>query len=341
MDTCIKLTKCTTNRFGQLLNPITPLKRHQPLLVTLLLALLSACSSKEEKTTARADSVRTVREPANINQVMGIAIIEPAQRITDLSAESGGVVRNIRVRIGDTLAKGQVILTLDNALEMAQLQQATSKISTQQDAIEAARQNMQTLTVQLTKAQADLQRNETLFKGNALTQKELEDARYTVENLKQQIRASQAQLKQTQTRINELRSDITYYSTVESKKVVKAPANGTLLSLEAREGQYLTNNQSIGEFAPTGPLIALTEIDELFALKVKVGQQATIRPQGSNEVLTTGTVVLASPYLRKKSLFSDNAANLEDRRVREVRVQLDEPGKVIIGARVECLINVK
>jgi len=121
---------------------------------------------------------------------------------------------------------------------------------------------------------------------------------------------------------------------------VKAPTNGTLLSLDAKVGQFLANNQSIGDFAPAGPLVAVTEVDELFALNVKVGQKASIRPQGSRDVLTTGTVVLASPYLRRKSLFSDNAANLEDRRVREVRVQLDDPTKVIIGARVECVITV-
>lgn len=307
----------------------------------LLLGVLSSCSSKDEKRTAQADSLQTIQQPTNITEVLGIAIIEPAEGITELSAESGGVVRDIQVHIGQELSKGQVILTLDKAIETAQLRQATSKIGTQQDAIEAARQHVQTLKVQVTKAQADLQRNETLFKGNALTLKELDDSRYTVENLQQQVRASEAEVKQAQARISELRSDINYYSTIESKKVVKAPANGTLLSLDAREGQFLANNQSIGEFAPTGPLIALTEIDELFALNVKIGQKALIRPQGSSEVLSSGTVILASPYLRKKSLFSDNAANLEDRRVREVRVQLDNPGKVIIGARVECIINVK
>jgi len=52
-------------------------------------------------------------------------------------------------------------------------------------------------------------------------------------------------------------------------------------------------------------------------------------------------VILASPYLRKKSLFADNSANLEDRRVREVRVQLDNPENVLIGARVECIIDVQ
>ena len=230
---------------------------------------------------------------------------------------------------------------MDNAVESAQLRQASVKIKTQQDAIETARQNVQTLRVQLQKAEADLQRNQTLFAGKALTQKDLDDSKYEVTNLQQQIRASEAQVREAQGRISELRADIQYASTVAGLKTVKAPDDGTLLSLDAKIGQFLSSNQSIGDFAPAGPLIALTEIDELFALKVKVGQKAYIRPQGSNERLTTGTVVLTSPYLRKKSLFADNAANLEDRRVREVRVQLDDPGKVIIGARVECLISIQ
>jgi hypothetical protein len=57
--------------------------------------------------------------------------------------------------------------------------------------------------------------------------------------------------------------------------------------------------------------------------------------------LTTGTVYLLSPYLSKKSLFSDGAANMEDRRVREVRILLDNGNRVIIGNRVECVIAVK
>jgi multidrug resistance efflux pump len=234
--------------------------------------------------------------------------------------------------------KDQVILTIDNAVESAQLRQASVKISTQQEAIETARQNEQTLRVQLQKAQADLTRNQTLFAGNALTRRELDDSQYQVTSLDQQIRASQAQVRQAEGQTRALRADIQYAGTVAGLKTVKAPTDGTLLSVDAKVGQFLSSNQSIGDFAPAGPLVAVTEIDELFALNVKVGQRAYLRPQGSGERLSAGTVVLASPYLRRKSLFSDNAANLEDRRVREVRVRIDNPDNVLIGARVECVI---
>ena len=307
---------------------------------SVVVALTTGCKDQQQQSANQSDTTQAARKPVAVNEVVGVAVVEPSARITELSTQSGGIVRRINVRIGQTLIKGQPVVVLDNAVETAQLQQATSKITTQQQAIKASWQNRQKLVVQLQKAQADWQRSQQLFTGNALTKQELDDARYAVDNLQQQIGASDAELKQAQSRLTELRADIRYYATLLSQKAVKAPENGTLLSLNAKLGQYLAPNQAIGEFAPAGPLMALTEIDELFAAKIRIGQKAVIRAPGSDEVLTAGTVTLTSPYLRKKSLFSDNADNLEDRRVREVRVQLDQPGNVLIGARVESLIRV-
>ncbi|MBV6438443.1 MAG: HlyD family efflux transporter periplasmic adaptor subunit [Haliscomenobacteraceae bacterium CHB4] len=312
------------------------------IVLPLVFALVVACGNGDEKPAAVNGGMPTDSTDAvvQVKDVLGIAIIEPSQRIVSISSEQSGIVRGIKVSVGQKLAKGQTILILDNDLEQAQIRQAKSRINTQNDAVEAARENLRLLQVKLQKARADLTRNESLFKGNALTQKELDDTRFEVTDLEQQIKAQEATLRQQQTRIGELRADIAYYEIVNNRKIIKSPVAGTLLSLDTKIGQYLDNKTSIGDFAPDGPVIALTEIDELFADRVQVGQKAVIRSQGRNEVLTTGTVVLTSPYLRKKSLFSDNPGDLEDRRVREVRVQLDDPSKVMFGARVECLIRV-
>lgn len=302
-------------------------------------AYLTSCGGDKAEEAA-ADSTANKR-PVEINEVMGIAEIEPAERITELASESNGLVKTVVVKVGQELKAGQLILTLDNAVENAQLRQSNSKIATQNQAVASAQANIEVLKTQLQKAKDDLIRDQALFEGKAITQQQLDNSRYNVTNLQSQVQAQEAGVKQQRTRIGELRADIGLYQTNLTTKVVKAPGDGTLLSFNINAGEYLTSNQIIGEFAPAGPIIALTEIDELFAQKVKLGQKATIRVQGSDEVLTTGTVILTSPYLRKKSLFSDNSNNLEDRRVREVRVQLDDASKVLIGSRVECWINVK
>jgi HlyD family secretion protein len=317
------------------------MKATQHLALTLQLALaltltlsLSACSKSDPKPGPAAKAVT----PADVDNVMGIALIEPGKRIAQLGQSQSGTVKEIFAAPGAQLKAGQDILTLESSLESAQVSQASARIGTQGDAIAAAEANTEVIRTRLAKAKADLQRDEKLFSGNAITEQARDNSRAQVDQLEQELKASIAAAKQQRARANELRTDLTYYQTLLGRSTLKAPADGTLLSLDIRVGEFLDGRTSVGEFAPDGPVIALTEIDELYASQVKTGQKAYIRTQGKADTLSTGTVVLASPYLRKKSLFSDNPSNLEDRRVREVHVQLDKPESVLIGARVECII---
>lgn len=314
------------------------------LILSLMWLWLAACGSEAEKSAegqaAATDSVGMAAAAA-VRQVVGIAIVEPSARIVRLTPEQSGYIREVKVNIGDKVSKNQVLVVLDAEVEHAQVGQASAKAATQNEAIAAARENLRLLEVKLGKAKADLARNEALFAGNALTQQQLDDSRALTADLSQQLRVQEAALREQQRRLGEAQADVGYFQTLADQKVVRSPINGAVLSLDARVGEYLSAQTAIGEFAPEGPVMALTEIDEMFADRVRVGQRAFVRAQGSREVITTGTVVLASPYLRKKSLFADKAGDLEDRRVREVRVQLDQPEKLLLGARVECVIEIE
>lgn len=314
------------------------------LILSFMWLWLAACGSEAEKSAegqAPATDSVGVAAAAAVRQVVGIAIVEPSERIVRLTPEQSGYIREVKVNIGDKVSKNQVLVVLDAEVERAQVGQASAKAATQNEAIAAARENLRLLEVKLGKAKADLARNEALFAGNALTQQQLDDSRALTADLSQQLRVQEAALREQQRRLGEAQADVGYFQTLADQKVVRSPINGAVLSLDARVGEYLSAQTAIGEFAPEGPVIALTEIDEMFADRVRVGQRAFVRGQGSREVTTTGTVVLASPYLRKKSLFADKAGDLEDRRVREVRVQLDQPEKLLLGARVECVIEIE
>jgi multidrug efflux pump subunit AcrA (membrane-fusion protein) len=130
-----------------------------------------------------------------------------------------------------------------------------------------------------------------------------------------------------------------YAQKLLDKKNIYAPADGMVLSWEVKLGQAVSIGSKLADFAPAGDLIATTEVDELFAMKVKKGQRVQINIQGTTDKLSSGTVVYCASFLSKKSIFNDRADNLEDRRVREVRVRIDQPEAVLIGSRVECIIS--
>jgi hypothetical protein len=111
--------------------------------------------------------------------------------------------------------------------------------------------------------------------------------------------------------------------------------------LDITLGSLVTPQKSIGVFAPESPLSAWCEIDELFADEVEIGQKAYVRYQGTTDPLVFGIVSFAGPYLRRKSIFSDEVGDLQDRRVREVRITLDPETSLLFGSRVECVILLK
>ncbi len=307
----------------------------------ILLAMLGqACGSKPDRKVSKNTNEVRPDTPLTVREVVGIARIEPPEKIIAINAESAGYVREVRFRENQRVQAGDVLLILDGAVEQAQLQQARSRVQPQKDAIAAAKATLESLQVKLANARKTYERNLRLAQSNAATQQQLDDSRFNVEDLEKQIAAQQAFIAQQQSRLKEIEADINYYQTLTERRIIRAPLSGIFLSANVKPGNYITNSTALGEFALEGPYQAITEVDELFAAKVQVGQSAYIRPQGSAEQLATGKVVYVAPFLSKKSLFSDSPDNLEDRRVREARVQLDANDKVLIGSRVECVIMI-
>ncbi len=84
-----------------------------------------------------------------------------------------------------------------------------------------------------------------------------------------------------------------------------------------------------------------TEVDELFAGRLSIGLDADIRYVGSDSVVAKGKVIFLSPYLKKKSLFSQKANEQEDRLVREVRIKIEGESGLILNSKVESVIVLK
>lgn len=308
---------------------------HKFTLIGFVLLLFSCGGEKKELTKLNNIDSITIKE------VVGIANIEPLQRILTLTAEASGIVKKINVEINQSVKKGDILYVLDNTTELAQLHQSQSKLATQKAVIEKNQASLKTSEKTVSNAKINIDRAQNLFASNAITQKQLEDEQLNYDTKKLQLESSKTDLQQAQKRLVELNSDVEYYQTILDKKTVKAPLDGKILSVDTKLGATVTTSTNLSDFAPEGPVMAITEIDELFANQIKIGQLAYVRAQGDSVVLAKGKVILAAPYLRKKSLFSDKADNLEDRRVREVRVQLDSTETLLIGSRVECIIELK
>lgn len=303
--------------------------RAGPLAVLLAGGLLAGCQKPKEAAPAA---------PRPVTQVVGVARIEPEAGLLDLAAGAEGRVTGRPVAGSQAVRQGQVLLTLDGRAENAQLAQAQASVGTQRAAIEAQAAAVGTLKLRADKAQTDYALNRQLLTVQGITQQTLGDSEATAAQARQDYEKGRAELRQAQARTAELRADARYYAVQAGQKTVVAPVAGQLLEWRVQLGDYVTAGTAVAQLAPAGPLIARTEVDELFAKRIRRGQKADIRSQATGTIVGTGTVYFAAGFLKRKSLFEDETAQ-EDRRVREVRIRLNPGAQVLINGRVDCIIH--
>ena len=320
------------------MNSILPMKNG--LLILAMMFALVSCGDKKakEEAAAKADSIP---KPSTKNQILGVARIEPEDGIMSLTAGTAGRVLAVLMDDNQAVSKGQQLLNVEVILENAQLRQAQSKVGTQQATIAASQATLEGLKVNLKNAKETYERNLGLFKGNAQTKQVLDDSKASVDKLAKDLETAEANIRQAQSKVGEIQADINYYRTVVEKKRVTALLGGKVLKVLVKTGDYVNNDTKIADFAPEGPLYAKTEVDELYAERVQVGQKAFVISQTTGDTLAKGTVSYAADYLKQKSLFKDQSTEQEDRRVRDVSIRLDSGKMPLIGSRVDCIILLK
>jgi HlyD family secretion protein len=295
----------------------------------------SSCQNEEKKEKTESNA-----KPKEITKVIGIAKIEPENGLLFIYANSSGTITSISYNESEKVHKSDVLIELDNKTELSQLALEKSKISTQNSSEEYSEENLKTVNADLQKAKEDLILSQNLFNVKAITEQSLNDSKAKVKKLITEYNKQLSDIKQTKSKRNEIESNINYRNVLLSEKKIKAPLNGKILQWDIHLGDYITAGQKIGQFAPDGDLVAVTEVDELYADKIKLGMKAEVISQLDGQKIADGEVIFMADFLKKKSLFSDENT-VEDRRVRTVKVRLSQSSKAIINARVDCIIKLK
>ena len=295
--------------------------------------LLTACGNGKESTAPAA-------EPLAVTQVVGIGKVIPQGGVVELAAPASGIVEERFFNAGDKIAAGDLILVLEKNEETLSLQESDAGIATQQLQVESARLALEQERIALD----DLRRRHLdaveLLRVGAVTGEEVRRLQNDLDQGTEQLKKVENDYRLQQSRLREMQTARAARENDLSQRSFRAPSGGTLLTLTPRAGEAVTMHQPYGRIAPERPLMVTAEIDELFADRLAVGQRCTIHLPGDSNVAATGSVTRLSPDLKRKSLFSDSGSDLEDRRIREIEVSLDEvPRTLFIESKVECRVD--
>ncbi|MDD4778141.1 MAG: HlyD family efflux transporter periplasmic adaptor subunit [Fermentimonas sp.] len=299
----------------------------------LSILILFSCVGKQEKAVPETAAI----EPSS---VVGVGKVVPQGGVIALAAPASGIVKDINVKPGEKVSRGDLIITLYSSDEELAVKEADSRIRSQEMAVESAKIMNEQERIAHTDLKRQLNDAKELLVAGAATGENVRTLQNDFDQKAELLKRLENDYKLQQSQLNELRIQRASRVNDLEKTQFRAPMDGILLDIAPREGEAVSMYQQYVRLSPDKPLVVMVEIDELFADKLEMGQACRINLHGDSEVAATGKISRISPDLKKKSLFSDSGTDLEDRRVREIEVSLDEINKTLfIESKVECRVK--
>lgn len=305
-------------------------------LIPMIITACGGSNDKKDKPDTSSKTVNSAMVPVSV--VVGVGKVEPEKEIISLATSTGGVVKEIFRNDGEGIKKDEPLVRLDDELELIRVSQLRSQYDSQKSQVEIEKLNLLESEAKLKNKKKLLESVRSLELKGAETTQTLDDLETEVTTLSLAVEKSSASVKLSVSRLRELSEQLKYAEAEASKKILRSPYDGILLEMHIEKGSAVNQFEKYAEVAPSGPMTVRTEVDELFAVRLSEGLDADIRYIGSDSIVAKGKVIFLSPYLKKKSLFSQKANEQEDRLVREVRIKLDGDNGLILNSKVESVI---
>uniref|UniRef100_A0A832I3F0 Efflux RND transporter periplasmic adaptor subunit n=1 Tax=Eiseniibacteriota bacterium TaxID=2212470 RepID=A0A832I3F0_UNCEI len=244
--------------------------------------------------------------------------IEPRTQVK-ISADIPGKVVQLRVKEGDRVRRGELLLQLDDTQYRASLQQARAALATAQARLREAEKALAINT-------ANFGRQRALFEQKLLSQAEWDEATRLHESARVQAAAAAEEVSRARAAVDAAQDNV-------RKCRFEAPFDGVVSALNVEQGEIVItgtmNNPGtqIMVVSDLSRMLVRADVDETDVVDMKVGQKAKISVDAFPDTTFPGTVTEIG-NTAKRSLTSavEGQTNFEVKVVFDVDVPEVRPG---------------
>jgi HlyD family secretion protein len=255
-------------------------------------ALAAGCSSPHDAAaTPNRNAANNKTQPKTVAVARGK--IEVDGGLLELSPGATGVVRELAIKEGQTVQRGQLLLRLVDDQLRAEQSVAESELLLAQARQKARAARLPQLKQTLARWQAAAHEGAADAQGVDEAEQALRDAQADVDVAAAEAQVAQRKLEQlhTQHALNELR----------------APEAATVVRIAAHAGKQATVGTTAVVLLPQRPLQVRAELNESFAAAVREGMQATVTLEADG---ATAQALPAARVLRISPVYG--TAHLQD-----------------------------
>ena len=303
-------------------------------IVLILASLVFWITTREDDVKYMTEKVRT----GNISQVVEATGEVAAVNLVSVGAQVSGQIKKLYVVLGQEVKQGEMIAEIDSQTQENTLNTDKAKLDNYKAQLEARK-------IILAISRKQYNRERILIKTNSTSQQNLENARDAYATAKANVNEMESLIRQTQIAINTDETNLGYTK-------IRAPLNGTIVSVPVEEGQTVNANQTtptIVQIANLNDMEIDIEISEGDITKVKPGMKIdyTILSEPNTvfharlDSIDPGLTTLTDGSYDKSSSSTSSSSSSNEAVYYYGRAYVDNPeGKLRIGMLTQNTIHV-
>ena len=262
--------------------------KHKLLRYTLLVLALAAIGVAAKLVFFPAAKpptyVTATAELADLEQaVLATGTVQAFKQVS-VGAQASGQIKSLKVALGDTVKKGQLVAEIDSLTQQNNLRNAEAALANVQAQLLARQASLQ-------QAELSFQREKTLLAADASARATLEAADAALKTARADVAVVQAQIAQAKLTVNTAQLNLGYTQ-------ILAPIDGVVVAINAQEGQTVNANQTTPTIIKLARLDTVTvkaQISEADVVRVKPGQKVYFTILGAPNQRYTTTLRTVEP----------------------------------------------
>ncbi|HHJ52199.1 MAG TPA: HlyD family efflux transporter periplasmic adaptor subunit [Caldithrix abyssi] len=251
-----------------------------------------------------------------------------------LSAKTGGTVDSLFAAEGDRVQAGQLLAVLESDRLRLQLQSKMSQQEELKHNLDALKAQLEEAEARLNLAQTTLAKTTALLAKGAATDQKKDELETQVKSLRAKKKIIRAQMQSLQAKQKQLAAAIELAKLALKDARIYAPQNGVVVNRFVNEHELAAPGTALFELADLSQMEATVYVPLVDLDEVRVGQQAELTIDGSDQVFKGKVKWISSEaeFTPKTILTKETRTTL----VYAVKIDVPNPeGKLKIGMPVQ------
>jgi macrolide-specific efflux system membrane fusion protein len=215
--------------------------------------------------------------------VTATGTLQPREYV-DIGAQVSGQLQKIHVKVGSQVQEGDLLAEIDSTVYLSRVDASRAQLRNQ-------RAQLKERQAQLALARIQFNRQKALMAEEATAEESLQMAEATLKSAEASLEALRAQIEQTESTLRGDEANLQYAR-------VLSPMAGTVVSINARQGQTLNTNQqapTILRIADLSVMTVRTQVSEADVGRLRPGMQAYFTTLGGQNKRWYGTLDQIEP----------------------------------------------